>query len=175
MEAAGAGLNRDKHLLPPPPCPCLLPLPAAAAHHDHDARLPRGNGCCTQGGGSQRVPTATSPPSLSPGRTASSASPPGSCRLPVSLPPKPALLQVFHQCYGKTPLVWCNLMSLQPRALNSKQDIDSPLLSSSPFCGSCTAADDGMETVFGAEYVSLHVRVTNKGAYHLYTNTLGYE
>jgi len=37
------------------------------------------------------------------------------------------------------------------------------------------AAHNAMETVFGAEYVSLHVRVTNKGAYHLYTNTLGYK
>mmetsp|Transcript_44144 Transcript_44144/g.112670 ORF Transcript_44144/g.112670 Transcript_44144/m.112670 type:complete len:167 (-) Transcript_44144:57-557(-) len=37
------------------------------------------------------------------------------------------------------------------------------------------AAHEGMEHVFGAEYVSLHVRVTNKGAYHLYTQTLGYE
>ena len=29
--------------------------------------------------------------------------------------------------------------------------------------------------MFDAEYVSLHVRVTNKGAFHLYTRTLGYE
>lgn len=32
-----------------------------------------------------------------------------------------------------------------------------------------------METVFDAEYVSLHVRETNYAAYHLYTKTLGYE
>ncbi len=32
-----------------------------------------------------------------------------------------------------------------------------------------------MADVFDAEYVSLHVRVTNKGAFHLYTQTLGYE
>ena len=32
-----------------------------------------------------------------------------------------------------------------------------------------------MADVFDAEYVSLHVRVTNKGAFHLYTRTLGYE
>lgn len=32
-----------------------------------------------------------------------------------------------------------------------------------------------MADVFEAEYVSLHVRVTNKGAFHLYTQTLGYE
>ena len=31
-----------------------------------------------------------------------------------------------------------------------------------------------MEEVFGSEYVSLHVRVSNRGAIHLYTNTLGY-
>mmetsp|Transcript_8498 Transcript_8498/g.20398 ORF Transcript_8498/g.20398 Transcript_8498/m.20398 type:complete len:130 (+) Transcript_8498:99-488(+) len=37
------------------------------------------------------------------------------------------------------------------------------------------AAHNAMEKVLGANYVSLHVRVTNKGAHHLYTNTLGYE
>jgi ribosomal protein S18 acetylase RimI-like enzyme len=31
-----------------------------------------------------------------------------------------------------------------------------------------------MQEVFGAKYVSLHVRVSNKGAFHLYTRTLGY-
>ena len=36
-------------------------------------------------------------------------------------------------------------------------------------------ADQAMADVFDAEYVSLHVRVTNKGAFHLYTQTLGYE
>jgi N-alpha-acetyltransferase 10/11 len=35
-------------------------------------------------------------------------------------------------------------------------------------------ADKAMQDVFGAEYVSLHVRVSNKGAIHLYTQTLGY-
>ena len=38
-----------------------------------------------------------------------------------------------------------------------------------------TRADQAMADVFDAEYVSLHVRVTNKGAFHLYTRTLGYE
>jgi len=37
------------------------------------------------------------------------------------------------------------------------------------------AADRAMEHVFGAKYVSLHVRVTNKGAFHLYNETLGYQ
>lgn len=32
-----------------------------------------------------------------------------------------------------------------------------------------------MQDVFGAKYVSLHVRVTNKGAHHLYTRSLGYK
>jgi peptide alpha-N-acetyltransferase len=32
-----------------------------------------------------------------------------------------------------------------------------------------------MQEVFNADYVSLHVRVTNRVAFHLYTNTLGYE
>jgi hypothetical protein len=32
-----------------------------------------------------------------------------------------------------------------------------------------------MEEVFGAEYVSLHVRVTNRVAFHLYTTSLKYE
>lgn len=36
-------------------------------------------------------------------------------------------------------------------------------------------ADKAMQDVFGAEYVSLHVRVSNKGAIHLYTETLGYK
>jgi ribosomal protein S18 acetylase RimI-like enzyme len=31
-----------------------------------------------------------------------------------------------------------------------------------------------MEEVFGAKYSSLHVRVSNKGAFHLYHETLGY-
>lgn len=35
-------------------------------------------------------------------------------------------------------------------------------------------ADKAMEEVFGARYSSLHVRVTNRGAFHLYTETLGY-
>ena len=37
------------------------------------------------------------------------------------------------------------------------------------------AADKAMAEVFGAHYVSLHVRVTNQAAYHLYRETLGYE
>ena len=32
-----------------------------------------------------------------------------------------------------------------------------------------------MEDVFSADYVSLHVRVTNRVAYHMYTQTLGYQ
>lgn len=36
------------------------------------------------------------------------------------------------------------------------------------------ATHRAMEEVFGAEYVSLHVRVSNRGAIHLYTDTLGY-
>ena len=31
-----------------------------------------------------------------------------------------------------------------------------------------------MKDVFKAEYVSLHVRKSNKAAFHLYTETLGY-
>ena len=38
-----------------------------------------------------------------------------------------------------------------------------------------TAAHAAMKDVFGAKYVSLHVRVTNKAAFRLYTSTLGYE
>jgi hypothetical protein len=37
------------------------------------------------------------------------------------------------------------------------------------------AADKAMQDVFGAKYVSLHVRVTNQGAHHLYTQSLGYQ
>lgn len=32
-----------------------------------------------------------------------------------------------------------------------------------------------MQDVFDAEFSSLHVRITNKAAIHLYTETLGYE
>jgi ribosomal protein S18 acetylase RimI-like enzyme len=37
-----------------------------------------------------------------------------------------------------------------------------------------TAAQQCMQGVFGAEYVSLHVRKSNRAAFHLYTETLGY-
>jgi len=37
------------------------------------------------------------------------------------------------------------------------------------------AAHRAMAEVFDAEYSSLHVRITNKAAIHLYTETLGYE
>lgn len=40
---------------------------------------------------------------------------------------------------------------------------------------SAAAADNAMQEVFGAHYSSLHVRVGNKGALHLYKETLGYE
>jgi len=36
------------------------------------------------------------------------------------------------------------------------------------------AAQHAMEETFGAEYVSLHVRVTNRAAFTLYHDTLGY-
>ncbi|GFR52192.1 hypothetical protein Agub_g14730 [Astrephomene gubernaculifera] len=38
-----------------------------------------------------------------------------------------------------------------------------------------SATHKAMEEVFSAKYVSLHVRVTNKVAVHLYTQTLGYQ
>jgi len=38
-----------------------------------------------------------------------------------------------------------------------------------------TAAQRAMEEVFGAEYVSLHVRKSNRAAFHLYKDTLGYK
>lgn len=38
-----------------------------------------------------------------------------------------------------------------------------------------SATHKAMEEVFGAKYVSLHVRVTNRVAVHLYTGTLGYQ
>lgn len=37
------------------------------------------------------------------------------------------------------------------------------------------ASHIAMQDVFGAKFVSLHVRVTNKGAHHLYTKSLGYK
>ena len=38
-----------------------------------------------------------------------------------------------------------------------------------------TATERCMEEAFDAEYVSLHVRKSNRAAIHLYTQTLGYE
>ncbi|XP_017257256.1 N-terminal acetyltransferase A complex catalytic subunit NAA10 [Daucus carota subsp. sativus] len=37
------------------------------------------------------------------------------------------------------------------------------------------AAHSAMEHVFGAEHVSLHVRESNRAAFNLYTETLGYK
>lgn len=37
------------------------------------------------------------------------------------------------------------------------------------------AAQNAMGEVFGAEYVSLHVRRSNRAAFHLYNETLGYK
>ena len=37
------------------------------------------------------------------------------------------------------------------------------------------AAHDAMAAVFDAEYCSLHVRVSNQAAIHLYVDVLGYE
>jgi len=37
------------------------------------------------------------------------------------------------------------------------------------------AAQNAMQEVFDAQYVSLHVRKSNTAAFHLYTQTLGYE
>ncbi|GFH13100.1 N-acetyltransferase domain-containing protein [Haematococcus lacustris] len=37
------------------------------------------------------------------------------------------------------------------------------------------ATHQAMQEVFNADYVSLHVRVTNRVAFHLYTHTLHYE
>ncbi|GAA0158264.1 acetyltransferase [Lithospermum erythrorhizon] len=38
-----------------------------------------------------------------------------------------------------------------------------------------TAAQNAMEQIYGAEYVALHVRKSNKAAFNLYTGTLGYK
>ena len=38
-----------------------------------------------------------------------------------------------------------------------------------------TTTERCMEEAFDAEYVSLHVRKSNRAAIHLYTQTLGYE
>lgn len=38
-----------------------------------------------------------------------------------------------------------------------------------------SAAHKAMQEVFAAKYSSLHVRVTNKGGFHLYTQSLGYQ
>jgi hypothetical protein len=38
-----------------------------------------------------------------------------------------------------------------------------------------TCADGAMQDVYDAAYVTLHVRVSNQAACHLYKKTLGYE
>ena len=38
-----------------------------------------------------------------------------------------------------------------------------------------TAAQEAMQETFSAEYVSLHVRKSNRAAFSLYTQTLGFE
>ncbi|GBF90682.1 N-alpha-acetyltransferase-like [Raphidocelis subcapitata] len=58
-----------------------------------------------------------------------------------------------------------HITSLAVARSHRKQGIASRLM---------TATHKAMEEVFCAEYVSLHVRVSNRGAIHLYTNTLGY-
>ena len=42
-------------------------------------------------------------------------------------------------------------------------------------CVCVVRAEAAMHEVFQAEYVSLHVRKSNKAAFHLYNNTLGYK
>ena len=44
-----------------------------------------------------------------------------------------------------------------------------------PLLPAPAAADNAMQEVFGAHYSSLHVRVGNKAALHLYKETLGYQ
>ena len=51
----------------------------------------------------------------------------------------------------------------------------SNALASYALASSVNIADQAMLEVFGAQYSSLHVRVTNRGAFHLYTQTLGYQ
>ncbi|KAI8464819.1 MAG: acyl-CoA N-acyltransferase [Monoraphidium minutum] len=58
-----------------------------------------------------------------------------------------------------------HITSLAVARSHRKQGIASRLM---------LATHRAMEEVFGAEYVSLHVRVSNRGAIHLYTTTLGY-
>eukprot|EP00878_Enallax_costatus_P011589 GHUV01012097.1.p1 GENE.GHUV01012097.1~~GHUV01012097.1.p1 ORF type:complete len:189 (+),score=54.18 GHUV01012097.1:166-732(+) len=91
----------------------------------------------------------------------------------------PQLLQVAEDYNGKivgyvlakmeeeaTDPVHGHITSLAVARTHRKMGIAAKLM---------TAAHKAMEEVFGAEYVSLHVRVSNKGAIHLYTETLGYK
>jgi hypothetical protein len=72
----------------------------------------------------------------------------------------------IHNCYGwnrdgrtQTPLMGIGLSGL---GIN---------LCSCVF----VLPEQAMQEVFGAEYVSLHVRKSNRAAFHLYTETLGYK
>ncbi|KAL9681530.1 hypothetical protein QQ045_013315 [Rhodiola kirilowii] len=63
------------------------------------------------------------------------------------------------ECHG-------HIMSLAVLRTHRKLGIATKLM---------TAAQNTMEQVFGAEYVSLHVRKSNIAAFNLYTQTLGYK
>eukprot|EP00898_Chlorokybus_atmophyticus_P007069 jgi/Chlat1/7363/Chrsp59S06982 len=64
-----------------------------------------------------------------------------------------------HECHG-------HITSLAVLRSHRKLGIATKLMS---------AAQLAMFEVFGADYVSLHVRKSNKAAFHLYTETLGYK
>ncbi len=66
------------------------------------------------------------------------------------------------------------MISASTRECSHHRDLEVPWLVTfmSRLCAGC--ADAAMQDVFNAEYVSLHVRVTNRAAKHLYTQSLGY-
>lgn len=68
---------------------------------------------------------------------------------------------------------------LQPSSCNQHVRLDVKLIESAAplheHCMTRSAADLAMEEVFGAKYASLHVRVSNQAALHLYKTTLGYQ
>ncbi|KAK9907688.1 hypothetical protein WJX75_008161 [Coccomyxa subellipsoidea] len=90
----------------------------------------------------------------------------------------PQLLFVAEECNGK--IVGYVLAKMEEEAAETHGHITSLAVARTHRkLGVATklmeAAHRAMEEVFGSVYASLHVRVMNKGAFHLYTETLGYQ
>mmetsp|Transcript_84536 Transcript_84536/g.225804 ORF Transcript_84536/g.225804 Transcript_84536/m.225804 type:complete len:224 (-) Transcript_84536:279-950(-) len=92
----------------------------------------------------------------------------------------PQLLYVAEDQGGKNKIVGYVLAKMEEDAETSHGHITSlAVLRSHRKLGIATrlmrAAEHDMVECFGAEYVSLHVRKSNRAAFHLYSETLGFK